>query len=159
MGCELPTVIYDNPLDTSTLETPSLIFFPNQADVGVGNTVTFQVMVVKANDLGGAQIEIEYNTTRLLLNTVTIGDYLKDDTDPLFIYDNDSDNGLVSIYTSYLGSDSTESNVAGNIAYLVFTAITPGESILSFTNTCELADPDDNILQIMSYGEGVVNAQ
>jgi hypothetical protein len=42
---------------------------------------------------------------------------------------------------------------------IVFSASASGTSSLIYSTDCELADPDDNPIEIKGFGEGVVNAQ
>jgi len=42
---------------------------------------------------------------------------------------------------------------------IVFSASASGVSSLTYSSDCELVDPDDNPIEIKSFGEGVVNAQ
>jgi hypothetical protein len=34
-----------------------------------------------------------------------------------------------------------------------------GKTVLTFTSASELADPDDNAIEIKGYGEGVIDAK
>jgi len=42
---------------------------------------------------------------------------------------------------------------------IVFSASAGGVSSLTYSSDCELADPDDNAIEIKGFGFGVVNAQ
>jgi hypothetical protein len=65
----------------------------------------------------------------------------------------------VEIVAVYISSDSA--SVDGNIkiAELVFTSSSIGSSTLDFLPECEMLDPDDNLIEIKGFAQGVVNAQ
>jgi hypothetical protein len=39
------------------------------------------------------------------------------------------------------------------------TTTTTGQSTVTYSTECELVDPDDNPIEIKSFGQGVVDAQ
>ena len=76
----------------------------------------------------------------------------------LFLYDTEVD-GVIEIYTSYLGTDSLEVSGTGNLAYLVFQAKTPGVSAVTYSTDSEFADSNDEAIEIKGFGKGVVDAK
>ncbi|MBT4827183.1 MAG: hypothetical protein HON82_01275, partial [Candidatus Marinimicrobia bacterium] len=56
---------------------------------------------------------------------------------------------------------SDSASVDGNIkiAELVFSTTSIGSSTLDFLQECEMLDPDDNLIEIKGFAQGVVNAQ
>ena len=158
---EVPTKSLDNPLDTEAasekgINTPALVFFPDSASASIGSTVSMEVYVMGVEKLGMAYIKINYDDSRLSLSTINPGDFLQGSQN-LFIYDNNVA-GVIDIYTSFLGPDSSHVSGTGNIAYLVFQAKTPGVSKVTYSSDSEFADSDDNPIQIRGFGEGVIDA-
>ena len=159
---EVPTKSLDNPLDTEAasekgINTPALVFFPDSASATIGSTVSMEVYVMGVEKLGMAYIKINYDDSRLSLSTINPGDFLQGSQN-LFLYD-DSVAGVIDIYTSFLGPDSSHVSGTGNMAYLVFQAKTPGVSKVTYSSDSEFADSDDNPIQIRGFGEGVIDAQ
>ena len=159
---EVPTKSLDNPLDTEAasekgINTPALVFFPDSASASIGSTVSMEVYVMGVEKLGMAYIKINYDDSRLSLSTINPGDFLQGSQN-LFIYDNNVA-GVIDIYTSFLGPDSSHVSGTGNMAYLVFQAKTPGVSKVTYSTDSEFADSDDNPIQIRGFGEGVIDAQ
>ena len=159
---EVPTKSLDNPLDTEAasekgINTPALVFFPDSASASIGSTVSMEVYVMGVEKLGMAYIKINYDDSRLSLSAINPGDFLQGSQN-LFLYDN-SVAGVIDIYTSFLGPDSSHVSGTGNMAYLVFQAKTPGASKVTYSTDSEFADSDDNPIEIKGFGEGVVNAQ
>jgi hypothetical protein len=158
---EVPTKSLNNPLDTEAasekgINTPALVFFPDSASASIGSTVSMEVYALGVEKLGMAYIKINYDDSRLTLNTINPGEFLKSNNN-LFLYDN-SVAGVIDIYTSFLSTDSVEVSGTGNIAYLVFQAKTPGMSKLTYSTDSEFADSQDNPIQIRGFGEGVIDA-
>jgi len=158
---EVPTKSLDNPLDTEAasekgINTPALVFFPDSASASIGSTVSMEVYVMGVEKLGMAYIKINYDDSRLSLSTINPGDFLQGSQN-LFLYD-DSVAGVIDIYTSFLGPDSSHVSGTGNMAYLVFQAKTPGVSKVTYSSDSEFADSDDNPIQIRGFGEGVIDA-
>ena len=159
---EVPTKSLENPLDTEAasekgINTPALVFFPDSASASIGSTVSMEVYALGVEKLGMAYIKINYDDSRLTLNTINPGEFLKSNNN-LFLYDN-SVAGVIDIYTSFLSTDSVEVSGTGNIAYLVFQAKTPGMSKLTYSTDSEFADSEDKPIQIRGFGEGVIDAQ
>ena len=158
----MPTKSLDNPLDIEGasekgINTPALVFFPDSASASIGSTVSMEVYVMGVQKLGMAYIKINYDDSKLSLSTINPGDFLQGSQN-LFIYDNNVA-GVIDIYTSFLGPDSSHVSGTGNMAYLVFQAKTPGVSKITYSSDSEFADSDDNPIQIRGFGEGVIDAQ
>ena len=158
---EVPTKSLDNPLDTEAasekgINTPALVFFPDSASASIGSTVSMEVYVMGVEKLGMAYIKINYDDSKLSLSTINPGNFLQGSQN-LFIYDNNVA-GVIDIYTSFLGPDSSHVSGTGNMAYLVFQAKTPGVSKVTYSSDSEFADSDDNPIQIRGFGEGVIDA-
>ena len=159
---EVPTASLNNPLDTEEaaqkgIDTPALVFFPDSISAPTGSSVSMEVYALNVENLGMAHIVINYDNSRLSLTSINVGEFLKGNQSPIFIYENNSETGTIDIYTSFLGSDVSVSGT-GNLAYLVFSITTPGQSTINYSSESELGDPNDNPIQIKGFGEGVIDA-
>ena len=164
-GCvELPTKAYDNPLDQQTqseegIEPPALVFSPDSVSVSSGNAVTVNAFVMGADSLRGAHLQIQYDTSLVSFTTLTIGDMFSGGTESFVMAEDDNDNGLLDVYVSFGGASSLSVSGNGNIANITFSTLAVGKTVLTFTSASELADPDDNVIDIKGYGEGVIDAK
>jgi hypothetical protein len=70
----------------------------------------------------------------------------------------DENAGSITLNTSFLGSDSTYVNGTGSLVDITFRANSTGTSGLIFDPNSELVTPNDDIIEIKYFGEGVVNA-
>jgi len=161
---QLPTEVYENPLDDEEqaregIESPALVFSPDSVSVSSGNAVTVNVFVMGADSLRGAHLQIEYDNSLVSFTTVTIGNFFSGGTESFVMAEDDNDNGLLDVYVSFGGASSLSVSGNGNIANITFSTLAVGKTVLTFTSASELADPDDNPIQIKGYGEGVIDAK
>ena len=162
MACEIPTESYVNPLDVeaagdSGIETPALVFFPDEITVTSGATFTVFVYGLMFENLAGSSIWIEFDKNRIQVSSVIKGDIFVDSqNEPIFLTELNNEDGFINITTSFLGSDSTAIDVTGSIAQLTFTTVATGASTLTFGSQCEMVNPDDQALEIKGFGEASI---
>ena len=75
----------------------------------------------------------------------------------IFIQENDGI-GTLDINTFYMGAGNGVSGT-GDIATIVFTANTSGDTFLNFSDYTQMADADGNIITIQSKARGMVVAK
>ena len=159
IACEIPTESYENPLDVEAasdngIETPALVFFPDEITISSGATFTVFVYGLMFENLAGSSIWIEFDKNRIQVSSVIQGDIFVDSqNEPIFFTEENNDDGWIKITTSFLGSDSTAIDVTGSIAQLTFTTVATGVSTLTFGSQCEMVTPDDEALEIKGFGE------
>ena len=163
LSCEVPTEVYENPLDEEAsleegIETPALVFFPDEININTGETFTVSVYALDVENVAGAYINLDYDQNKLLLMAINPGTFFSDLQDPLYFTETEN-SGTIELYTIFLGTDSTSVSGTGSFMNIVFSASASGTSSLIYSTDCELADPDDNPIEIKGFGEGVVNAQ
>ena len=154
--------VFDNPLDEEEVpyETPALTFYPVDISIDLGSSQTVDVFVLGIENLAGSYVRISYDKVKLSVLSIIVGEFFADAVQvPVFIAENDAENGIVEINTSFLGSDSVSVSGTGSLASIVFQSTTDGESSLLFDPDCEFVDPNDNAIVIKGFGVGVVNAQ
>ena len=166
LSCEVPTEAYDNPLDEEVaaekgIDTPALVFFPDKFDgVTAGSSVSVQLYALEVPGVTGAYIQVAYDKSKVSISSVNAGDFFSASDDPVFIYEDNSDDGFLNIYTSYLGSDSSATvSGTGNMATLVLSTITAGQSTIDYTSESELVDADDIPVVLNGLGQGEINVQ
>jgi len=153
--------VFENPLDEEevTYETPALTFYPLDISISLGSSQSVDVFVLGVENLAGSYVKLSYDKSKLSVLSFSVGDFFTDAVQaPVFIAENDAENGIVEINTSFLGSDSVSVSGTGSLASIVFQSMAGGESSLNFDTACEFVDPDDNVIEIKGFGVGVVNA-
>ena len=163
-SCEVPTESYENPLDEESaeedgIETPALVFFPDEFEVTAGSSVSVQVYALGVSGVAGAHIQLSYDKSLISINSVNVGDLFASSSEPVFIFEDNPEEGKLDIYTSFLGSDSATISGTGSIATLVLGTLTSGTSILSYTSDSEFVDENDILLELNGFGEGEIVAQ
>ena len=107
----------------------------------------------------GSYIHVSYDKTKLSLLSLIQGDFYAGAPELLFYYEDNADAGQINIYSGFLGVDSASVSGTGQLASLVFTTLVGGQSTVSFTTESKFADPQNNPIQILGFGECVVDAQ
>ena len=162
-GKEIPEEdVFENPLDEEemTYETPALTFYPLDISIDLGSSQSVDVFVLGVENLAGSYVKLSYDKSKLSVLSFSVGDFFIDAAQaPVFIAENDAENGIVEINTSFLGSDSVSVSGTGSLASIVFQLTTDGQSSLTFDTSCEFVDSDDSVIEIKGFGVGVVNAQ
>jgi len=161
---EVPTASLNNSLDAESaaqegIDTPALVFFPDNISTGLGGSVAFELFVMEVEHLTGASIKLKYDPAKLEMSSVNAGTFFTGANAPIFLFENDVDNGILHINTFYLGPDSLSVSGTGDLAMVVFDTKQPGQSLLQYMSESELADPDSNPIEIKGFGEGVIDAQ
>ena len=156
--------VFTNPLDPVTAEeegflTPAVVFFPSTATTSVGGGVTLDIHAMDVDSIAGSHIQVSYNKTKLSLLSLSQGAFYEGAPEMLFYYDDDTDQGLIDIYSGVLGVDSSAVSGTGQLASLVFTTLVGGQSTVTFTRESRFADPLNNTINILGFGECVVDAQ
>jgi len=124
------SVVGDGGSDTNTLsgyinvsdvQTPAFVFDPKYIEVSSGSSFSIDVKVLGVTGLAAAQVIINYDSSLMTYDSVSSGDFLQGDTDPLLVTTSDPDLNRVMIYTSSLSSDLPSNDGDGVIATVNFT--------------------------------------
>ena len=156
--------VFTNPLDPVTaeetgFETPAVVFFPATATTSVGGGVTLDIHAMEVDSIAGSHIQVSYNKAKLTLLSLSQGSFYDGAPEMLFYYEDDTNVGLIDIYSGFLGVDSASVSGTGQLASMVFTTISAGVSTVSFTVLSEFVDPQDNPIEILGYGVSEVVAE
>ena len=156
--------VFTNPLDPVTAEetgffTPAVVFFPSTATTSVGGGVTLDIHAMEVDSIAGSHIQVSYNKAKLTLLGLSQGSFYDGAPEMLFYYEDDTNLGLIDIYSGFLGVDSAFVSGTGQLASMVFTTISAGVSTVSFTYESEFVDPLDNSIEILGFGTSEVVAE
>ena len=103
------------------VQTPAFVFDPKYLEVSSGSSFSLDVKVLGVTGLAAAQVTINYDPSLMTYDSVSFGDFLQGDTDPLLVSTSDPDLDRVIIYTSSLSSDLPSKDGDGVIATVNFT--------------------------------------
>ena len=116
----------------ATLQNPTVRIEPVESAVGVGESFTVSVMIDDADDLGGFQFNLLYDTAVVTVADVTLGDFLGSTGRPASpigpIIDNQA--GMVSYAGWTLGSEPPGPDGTGELAIVSLTTLGVGISPL-----------------------------
>ena len=164
ISCELHDPIFDNSLDLEVaaekgIYPPALVFFPNKAEATIGDTVEVEVYAMEIKNVGMAQIEVHYDPAKLTVTSVAQGSLFQGGNQPFFITEDDSNNGILTIFITYLGPSGKAIEGTGDIALIHFKPRSTGNTEFRISQESILLDPDANTITLNGYGKGMIDAQ
>ena len=116
-----------------------------------------EAYVVDVSDLSMVHLQIQYDPLKLSLLSVNSGDFFQTSNPPLIVFNNNSNNGLIDIYMSFLDSELLSVNGTGNIANILFNTIRSGVTTVSFTSNSQFLTLDEKNIEIKYFDEGTIN--
>lgn len=163
LGCELSDGVFENPLDRDVaaqkgVNPPALVFYPDVVTTNVGGTAAMSVYALDISGVGMAEIIINYNQNKVSVSSVSKGELFQGGNQPFFHYEDDGA-GVLIVYVGYLGPDGNSVNGTGNIANIIFSTLSAGQSEVSISNSSKILDPDAKAITLNGYGKGTINAQ
>jgi len=124
------SVVGDGGTDTKVLsayitvddvQTPAIALDPKYIETTSGSSVPIDVKVLGVSGMAAAQVTLFYDSSVLTYDSVTAGDFLKGDTDPLLVVTSNPGINRLIFYTSSLSSDLPSNDGDGVIATVNFT--------------------------------------
>ena len=165
-SCTIYDKEFDNPVDYKANEekgirTPSLVFYPKNQMVSLGDSVLIGSHIVFKDDsvesFSGFQIRINFSNNFMELDTIIPGQLITDSLQsvPLFTYTYDNEN-ILDIYAYFLDTVRLDVNETGHLADLVFKPLESGyDSIYYDINECIILNYQDSLVNI----NGIRNAE
>jgi len=124
------SVVGDGGSDTNVLsgyitvddiQTPAIVLDPKYIETTSGSSIPIDVKVLGVSGMAAAQVVIFYDNSLMTYDSVTAGDFLKGDSDPLLVVTSNPGANRLIIYTSSLSSDLPSNDGDGVIATVNFT--------------------------------------
>ena len=103
------------------VQTPAFVMDPKYLEVSSGSSFSLDVKVLGVTGMAAAQVVIFYDNSLMTYDSVTAGDFLKGDTDPLIVTTSNPGVNRLIIYTSSLSSDLPSNDGDWVIATVNFT--------------------------------------
>ena len=163
LGCELSDEVFENPLDRDVaaqkgVNPPALVFYPDAVTTNVGGSAAMSVYALDISGVGMAEIIVNYNQNKVSVSSVSKGELFQGGNQPFFHYEDDGA-GVLIVYVGYLGPDGNSVNGTGNIANIVFSTLSAGQSEVSISNSSKILDSDAKTITLNGYGKGMIDAQ
>ena len=163
LGCELSDGVFENPLDREVasskgISPPALVFYPDVVTTTAGGSAATSVYALDISGVGMAEIVINYNQNKVSVGSVAKGELFQGGNQPFFHYEDDG-SGVLTVYIGYLGPDGNSVSGTGNIANIVFSTLSAGQSEVSISTASRILDPDAKAITLNGYGKGTIDAQ
>ena len=115
------TNVLSGYITVDDIQTPAIVFDPKYIETTSGSSIPIDVKVLGVTGMAAAQVVIFYDNSLMTYDSVTAGDFLQGDTDPLLVTTSNPGANRVIIYTSSLSSDLPSNDGDGVIATVNFT--------------------------------------
>jgi|TARA_B100001093_G_scaffold285641_1_gene272852 PKD repeat protein len=124
------SVVGDGGSDTNTfsgyinvndVQTPAIVLDPKYIETTSGSSVPIEVKILGVSGMAAAQVTLFYDSSVMTYDSVTAGDFLKGDSDPLLVVTSNPGINRLIFYTSSLSSDLPSNDGDGVIATINFT--------------------------------------
>jgi hypothetical protein len=163
LGCELSDGVFENPLDREVasengITPPALVFYPDVVTTTAGGSAATSVYALDISGVGMAEIVINYNQNKVSVGSVAKGELFQGGNQPFFHYEDDG-SGVLTVYIGYLGPDGNAVSGTGNIANIVFSTLSAGQSEVKISQSSRILDPDAKAITLNGYGKGTIDAQ
>jgi len=163
LGCELSDGVFENPLDREVasengISPPALVFYPDVVTTTAGGSAATSVYALDISGVGMAEIIINYEQNKVSVGSVAKGELFQGGNQPFFYYEDDGA-GVLTVYVGYLGPDGNSVSGTGNIANIVFSTLSAGQSEVSISTASRILDPDAKSITLNGYGKGTIDAQ
>ena len=155
------SVVGDGGSDTNVLsgyitvddvQTPAIVLDPKYIETTSGSSVPIDVKVLGVSGMAAAQVTLFYDNSVMTYDSVTAGDFLKGDTDPLLVVTSNPGVNRLIIYTSSLSSDLPSNDGDGIIATVNFTLNGSTDTSVDFGN-----DTSNNLMLDVNGGNITIN--
>ena len=138
-------------VNVADVQTPAIVLDPKYIETTSGSSVPVNVKVLGVSGMAAAQVTLFYDTNVMTYDSVTAGDFLQGDTDPLLVVTSNPGINRLIIYTSSLSSDLPSNDGDGIIATVNFTLNESTDTSVDF------GDNTNNLMLNVNGGNITIN--
>ena len=162
ISCNDASYNLDNEFDPENLELdpPTIFFHPAEMNLTVGDTDSLELYCYEVDSVAGAHLQIAFDSEVIEIDTVKYGDFFMNGNNaPIMLTDKGQEEGFLNVYLFYQPS-LTSVFVSGtkSMAKVIFTVKDEGSAPLIYTTETIFRNPDNNTINLNTYGEGSINA-
>ena len=162
ISCNDASYNLDNEFDPENLELdpPTIFFHPAEMSLTVGDTDSLELYCYEIDSVAGAHLQIAFDSEVIEIDTVKYGDFFMNGNNaPIMLTDKGEEEGFLNIYLFYEPSlVSVSASGTKSMAKVVFTVKDEGSAPLLYTQETVFRNPDNNTINLNTYGEGSINA-
>ncbi len=162
ISCNDASYNLDNEFDPENLglEPPTIFFHPAEMNLTVGDTDSLELYCYEVDSVAGAHLQIAFDSEVIKIDRVVYGDFFMNGNDaPIIITDKGQEEGYLNIYLFYEPSlTSVSASGTRSMARVIFTVEDEGSVPLRYTAETVFRNPDNNTINLNTYGEGSINA-
>ncbi len=146
--------------EVDAIQGPSLRFYHLYTPVYSDEPFTLDIIAEEVDSVAGAEINVEFNTNHLELDTVLTGNFFSSSGGQAIMFDTlNVVSGYLRLDIGSLGGDPNYLNGTGVIATLNFTPISVGQTVVTFGQATTLRNPNNDLIDIISLVDGIIDIQ
>ena len=162
ISCNDASYNLDNEFDPENLglDPPTIFFHPAEMSLTIGDTDSLELYCYEIDSVAGAHLQIAFDSEVIEIDTVKYGDFFMNGNNaPIMLTDKGQEEGFLNVYLFYQPS-LTSVSVSGtkSMAKVIFTVKDEGSAPLIYTTETVFRNPDNNTINLSTYGEGSINA-
>ena len=162
ISCNDASYNLDNEFDPENLglEPPTIFFHPAEMNLSVGDTDSLELYCYEIDSAAGAHLQIAFDSEVIKIDRVVYGDFFMNGNNaPIMFTDKGQEEGFLNIYLFYEPSlTSVSTSGTKSMAKVIFTVEDEGSAPLRYTTETVFRNPDNNTINLNTYGEGSINA-
>ena len=162
ISCNDASYNLDNKFDPENLglEPPTIFFHPAEMNLTVGDTDSLELYCYEIDSVAGAHLQIAFDSEVIKIDRVVYGDFFMNGNNaPIMFTDKGQEEGFLNIYLFYEPSlTSVSTSGTKSMAKVIFTVEDEGSAPLRYTTETVFRNPDNNTINLNTYGEGSINA-
>ena len=126
----------------------------------VGDTDSLELYCYEIDSVAGAHLQIAFDSEVIKIDRVVYGDFFMNGNNaPIMFTDKGQEEGFLNIYLLYEPSlTSVSTSGTKSMAKVIFTVEDEGSAPLRYTTETVFRNPDNNTINLNTYGEGSINA-
>ena len=146
------TNVLSSYINVSDVQTPAIILDPKYIETTTGSSIDIDIKVLGVSGLAAAQATLFYDNSLMTYNSVTAGDFLEGNTEPLLVVTSNPGINRLIVYTSSLSSDLPSNDGDGVIATANFTLNGSSDTTVGFAD-----DSSGNIMLDVNGSDITIN--
>jgi len=135
---------------------PALMFYPRRHFAEQNQSVTFSILAEEVTNLMASEIHLEYDPSKIQIMSVSQGEFFQNGQNSIFLYEINSELGLIQINTTLLDSETPSVNGTGSIANIEVELLQLETTTLTFGEYGVFIDQNNNDINILQKINGII---
>jgi len=145
--------------EIDAVKGPALMFYPRRKYLSQGSNGFIEIHAEEVFDFTAAEFVIEYDPSSISIESILEGSLFSEAQSTFFFWDDDSQNGKISITIGVWDNLISGVKGTGVISTIQFQVLIQGETVLLFDGTEVIRDFNNNTIGINETISGLIVGQ